>query len=44
MAAEILGGVALLLGVWPRYVALALVALFLLGDGPFALRPSPNWF
>ena len=80
MAAEILGGVALLLGVWPRYVALALtpmmvgtivlvhgkngfvfdnkgggweysalwsvalVALFLLGDGPFALCPSPKWF
>ena len=80
MGAEILGGAALLLGVWPRYVALALtpmmvgtivlvhgkngfvfdnkgggweysalwsvalVAVFLLGDGPFALRPSPNWF
>ncbi len=80
MAAEILGGAALLLGVWPRYVALALtpmmvgtivlvhgkngfvfdnkgggweysalwsvalVAVFLLGDGPFALCPSPNWF
>ena len=80
MGAEILGGVALLVGVWPRYVALALtpmmvgtivlvhgkngfvfdnkgggweysalwsvalVAVFLLGDGPFALCPSPKWF
>ena len=79
MAAEIGGGAALLLGVWPRYVALALtpmilgtivlvhgkngfvfdnkgggweypalwavalLALFLLGDGPWTLWPSPGW-
>ncbi len=79
MAAELLGGSALILGVVPRYVALALIPLivgtivtvhgkngwmfsnkdggweypafwaltlfivFLLGDGAWALVPSPHW-
>ncbi|HKS90320.1 MAG TPA: DoxX family protein [Tepidiformaceae bacterium] len=79
MAAELLGGTALILGIVPRYVALvlvplivgtivivhgkngwmfsnkdggweypafwalALVILFLLGDGAWALVPSPHW-
>jgi putative oxidoreductase len=77
MAWEVLGGIALILGVWPRITALlmtgpllgailavhsnagfffdsphggweypafwiiALISLALIGDGPFALRPSP---
>ena len=79
MAAELLGGTALILGIVPRYVALllvpfivgtivtvhgkngwmfsnkdggweypafwalTLVILFLLGDGEWALIPSPHW-
>ena len=79
MAAELLGGTALILGIVPRYVALVLVPLivrtivtvhgknvrmfsnkecgweypafwaltlvilFLLGDGAWALVPSPHW-
>ncbi len=80
MAAELLGGAALIVGFVPRYVALLLIPLilgtivmvhgkngwmfsnkdggweypafwalalfvqFLLGDGAWALRPSPQWF
>jgi putative oxidoreductase len=32
---ELLGGLALIFGVWPRIAALALI-----GDGPFALKPA----